>query len=64
MEFRDVLRRRRMVRSYTDTPVSAFQIDRITSAGMRAPSAGGTRGQRFVVVTSPEVIAELARRSS
>lgn len=60
MDFLQVLRHRRMVRSYRDAPVSASQIARITAAGTRAPSAGGTKGQRFVVITDPVIISKLA----
>ena len=49
-----------MVRAYTDAPVTAAQLARITSAGSRAPSAGAAQGQRFVIVTSPEVVSALA----
>ncbi|MEN8239440.1 MAG: nitroreductase family protein, partial [Actinomycetota bacterium] len=51
-EFRDALTRRRMVRSYTDEPIDASVLERIVDAGVRAPSAGFSQGQRFVVVTS------------
>jgi nitroreductase len=63
MEFREVIARRRMVRNYRDDPVSDASIDRIVDAGLRAPSAGYTQGQSFVVVTDPDRrrrIAELA----
>ena len=44
MEFQDVVRRRRMVRSYhRDRPVPPDVIDRIVRNGLRAPSAGWTR---------------------
>lgn len=54
MEFRDVVRRRRMVRNYTDEPVDHDAVDRIVQAAVKAPSAGFSQGQRFVVVTDPE----------
>ena len=63
MEFQDVLGRRRMVRNYTDEPVDAEALERIVSAGVRAPSAGFSQGQSFVVVTEPDrraAIADLA----
>ena len=66
MEFRDVVIRRRMVRNYTGEPVDRESLDRILDAGRRAPSAGHTQGQTFVVVTSAEGrtrIAELAGES-
>ncbi|MFP5333234.1 MAG: nitroreductase family protein [Acidimicrobiia bacterium] len=66
MEFSDVVRRRRMVRNYLPDPVDEDSLDRIVDAGVRAPSAGFTQGQSFVVVTSAERrqrIAELAGES-
>jgi FMN reductase [NAD(P)H] len=54
MEFRDVLRRRRMVRAYTNERVPRETLERIVSTIRRAPSAGFSQGQRFVVVTEDE----------
>jgi nitroreductase len=54
MEFTEVLRRRRMVRNYTDTPVPREALERIAEAAQRAPSAGFSQGQRLVVVTDLE----------
>ncbi|MGH2807342.1 MAG: nitroreductase family protein [Actinomycetota bacterium] len=66
MEFRDVVRRRRMVRNYTDEPVDPDALHRILDAARRAPSAGHTQGQSFVVVTDAETrrrVAEAAGES-
>jgi len=52
MEFREALAQRHMVRNYTNEPVPAESLDHIIDAGIRAPSAGFSQGQRFVVVTS------------
>ncbi len=63
MEFRDVVRRRRMVRNYTDEPVDPDAVDRMLDAARRAPSAGFSQGQSFVVVRDPDMrrrIADLA----
>jgi FMN reductase [NAD(P)H] len=63
MEFAEILRRRKMVRNYTDEPVPRETIERIVARGRRAPSGGFSQGARFVVVTDPETrskIAELA----
>jgi nitroreductase len=54
MEFRDILERRRMVRAYTSQPVSRETLERIVGTIRRAPSAGYSQGQRFVVVTEPD----------
>jgi len=60
MDFPDVLRRRVMVRSYTDEPVSDDALRRILGTMRRAPSAGFSQGQRLVVVTDPKLRQEAA----
>jgi nitroreductase len=63
MEFADVLRRRKMVRSYTDEPVDREAVERIVARGRKAPSGGFSQGVRMVVVTEEATrgrIAELA----
>jgi nitroreductase len=54
MEFQEILRRRRMVRNYADTPVPRESLERIAAAAQRAPSAGFSQGQRLVIVTDPD----------
>jgi nitroreductase len=53
MEFREVVRRRRMVRHFKPDPVDPDAIERILELARRAPSAGYTQGQSFIVVTDP-----------
>lgn len=63
MEFSDTVRRRRMVRNYRPDPVEPEVVDRILAVAQRAPSAGFSQGQSFVVVTDEDrraAIAELA----
>jgi nitroreductase len=62
MELAEILRRRRMVRNYTDEPVDREAIERIVARGRKAPSGGFSQGLRLVVVTDPDTrrrIAEL-----
>ncbi len=55
VEFRDVLRRRRMVRAYDeDRPVPPDVIERLVRAAVRAPSAGFTQGWGFLVLDTRE----------
>jgi len=55
MEFRDVLRRRRMIRSYQGgRQVPADALDAILVAALRAPSAGFTQGVSLLVLASAE----------
>ncbi len=53
MELRDVVRRRRMVRRFTDRPVDPSVVDRALDHATRAPSAGFTQGWAFVVLDTP-----------
>jgi nitroreductase len=55
MEFDEVVRRRRMVRSYDpDRPVPREIVDKIVSHAVRAPSAGFSQGWGFLVLTAPD----------
>jgi nitroreductase len=61
MEFGDVVRRRRMVRNYTDDPVDGDVLDRVLDRAQRAPSAGFSQGVFFVVVTDADRRRSIAR---
>ena len=50
-DFYEAVRRRRMVRNYTDEAVDAQALERILGAARKAPSAGFSQGQAMVVVT-------------
>jgi nitroreductase len=50
MEFQDVVRRRRMIRDYTDEPVDPAVVDRALANAVRAPSAGFSQGWAFLVL--------------
>jgi nitroreductase len=56
VEFREILKRRRMVRAYEPEPVARETLERIAATIRRAPSGGFSQGQRLVIVT------EVARR--
>ena len=67
VDFKDILRRRRMVRAYEPEPIPRSAIERIVGTVRRAPSAGFSQGQRLLVVTEAETrrqIAELLEESS
>jgi nitroreductase len=54
MEFAEVVRRRRMVRNYTDEPVDPAVVDRALGHAVRAPSAGFSQGWGFLVLDTPD----------
>lgn len=56
MEFAEVVRRRRMVRSYTDAPVDPRVVERALDHATRAPNAGFSQGWGFVVLDTPEAV--------
>ncbi|MEX2159442.1 MAG: nitroreductase family protein [Dehalococcoidia bacterium] len=58
MDFLDVVRKRRMVRRFSDQPVPLETLERIIDAARRAPSAGYSQGVDFVLITG-----EAARRA-
>ena len=61
MDFRDVLTRRRSVRTYADRPVPRDVLERIANAAVIwAPSAGFSQGLRIVVVTDPDTRRRIA----
>jgi FMN reductase [NAD(P)H] len=60
MNFREILRRRRMVRRYEPEPVPREAIERIVRSVRRGPSAGFSQGLRLVVVTDAERRRRLA----
>jgi nitroreductase len=50
MEFSEVVRRRRMVRSFDGRPVPRETVEQVLRDGQRGPSAGFSQGQAFVVL--------------
>jgi nitroreductase len=63
VDFAEVLRRRKAVRSYRLERVPRQALERIVARGRKIPSAGHSQGLRIVVVTEEETrraIAELA----
>lgn len=61
MEFADVLRRRRMIRTFTAEPLAEGTADRLLKAASRAPSAGFSQGFSFLVLEGEEQCAPFWR---
>ena len=64
MEFRDVVRRRRMVRKYADRPVDPSVVDRMLAHAIRAPSAGFSQGWAFLRLDTPDDVGRFWRATS
>ncbi len=54
MEFQDVVRRRKMVRSYSTEPVDRGVVDQALHNATRAPNAGFSQGWAFLVLDTPD----------
>ena len=55
--FAEVVRRRRMVRSFTDQPVDPAEVRDLIRSAQRAPSAGNTASLRYLVLDEPATVA-------
>jgi nitroreductase len=64
MEFQDVVRRRRMVRTYAADPVDRAVVDRMLANALRAPSAGFSQGWAFLVLDRPADVARFWRAAT
>ena len=61
MQTWDAITSRRNVRSCTDRPISAADLDQILEAGRRAPSSQNWQPWDFIVVTDRDQLRELAK---
>ena len=55
-----LIKSRRSIRKYKNTPVPKKEIMKILEAGRWAPSAHNAQPWRFIVITKPQVIKKLA----
>jgi FMN reductase [NAD(P)H] len=60
VDFEKVVRKRRMIRNYTDETVDRATVERIVDLAVRGPSAGFSQGQYIVVVTDDETRRDIA----
>jgi nitroreductase len=61
LEFRQVVRRRRMVREFAPDPVPEDALERILEVALHAPSAGYAQGLKLVVLDRGEQLEEFWR---
>lgn len=64
MEFREVVRRRRMIRRYAPRPVDPAVVDRMLEHATRAPSAGFSQGWAFLRLDTPEDVDRFWRATT
>jgi nitroreductase len=58
VEFREVLRRRRMVRRFDPRPLPGEVLDRILHSATRGPSAGFSQGLDLLVLEGPAAVRD------
>lgn len=63
MQTWDAILSRRNVRQYSDKPIAREDLEKILEAGRRSPSAMNSQPWDFVVITSRDKLAELAKVS-
>ncbi|HXW36634.1 MAG TPA: nitroreductase family protein [Nitrososphaerales archaeon] len=61
MEFQKAVRKRRMVRHFTDEAIPKETIEGILELARHAPSAGFSQGSAFVLVTDAESKRKVAK---
>jgi nitroreductase len=54
MEFQDVVRKRKMVRTFTEETIDTAVLERILANAQRAPSAGFSQGWAFLVLNGKD----------
>lgn len=54
MEFQTVVNRRKMIRSFKDTPIPKEKVDMIVKNAFKGPSAGFSQGVEMLVLDTPE----------
>jgi len=59
MDVLDAIRQRRSVRRYTGAPVPREDLEKIVDAGRLAASGNNRQPWEFIVVTDPEIMAQL-----
>ena len=61
MELQDVIRKRKMARSFEDRPIPRELLERILANAQKAPSAGFSQGWAFLVLEGKAETALLGR---
>jgi len=64
VEFREVVRRRRMVRHFDSRPIPEDVLARVLEVARHAPSAGFSQGFDFVVLTKPQELDWFVRTTT
>lgn len=58
--FMELLRKRRSIRNFDPSPIEEEKIDLLIEALLRSPTSKGRQPWEFILVTDPDIIANLA----
>lgn len=56
MDLLDMMKKRRSIRKYIQTPVERDKLDKICEAGLYAPSPGGRQGTKIILIEDADLI--------
>jgi nitroreductase len=59
--FIDLIRKRRSIRKFTNEAIEADKIEVLKEAALRPPSSMGHNPWEYVIVTDPQLLAELSK---
>lgn len=59
MEMLEMLKTRRSIRKYKNTPVEREKLEKIQEAGIYAPNPGGRQGTKIIIIDNPELIDKI-----
>jgi nitroreductase len=63
-EILDLIKSRQSDRKYSSKPIEQEKLDRIIEAGRMAPSACNAQPWKFIIVTDPDLVADVAKAAS
>jgi nitroreductase len=63
-EILDLIKSRQSDRKYSNKPIEQEKLDRIIEAGRMAPSACNAQPWKFIIVTDPDLVEDVAKAAS
>jgi nitroreductase len=64
MEFYEIIKKRRSIRSYKSTPVKKEQIQRILEAARMAPTAANRQPYRIAIINNPKEVLNFVKQKA
>ena len=61
MEFYDVVKSRKSIKKFKDTPINSQKLDRMIDAAMRSPSWKNNSSYKFIIVDDKNVLDQISK---